>query len=261
MDTPGDYNGPREHAGIVSYLEKISGPASTELKTASEVRCCSCLSWTSEPTLCPSHACSAMQAAATHARSCCLAKLSAGSSKHRTSLNTVCRSYYCAGENNVNGAQNMALTVPEATRDGLALEFANLALPADARPWFQGFRALKGFSARAGRGVHHRPWSARRDASARRTWRGWARLTRARPSSPPSWPPPRRCARTLTARMCWTRRWCLRWVETLSCNPTFDCTHVLDAAPVPELGAAPAPRAARPCPVGTLQKGGCRRTA
>ncbi len=44
VDTPSDYNGPREHAGIVSYLEKISGPASTELKTASEVRFCSCLS-------------------------------------------------------------------------------------------------------------------------------------------------------------------------------------------------------------------------
>ena len=44
VDAPSDYNGPREQAGIVSYLEKISGPASAELKTAKEVRalepCC-----------------------------------------------------------------------------------------------------------------------------------------------------------------------------------------------------------------------------
>lgn len=44
MDAPSDYNGPREQAGIVSYLEKVSGPASAELKTAKEVRalepCC-----------------------------------------------------------------------------------------------------------------------------------------------------------------------------------------------------------------------------
>ena len=44
VDAPSDYNGPREAAGIVSYLEKVSGPASAELKTAEEVRtlnhCC-----------------------------------------------------------------------------------------------------------------------------------------------------------------------------------------------------------------------------
>ena len=44
VDAPSDYNGPREQAGIVSYLEKVSGPASAELKTAKEVRalepCC-----------------------------------------------------------------------------------------------------------------------------------------------------------------------------------------------------------------------------
>lgn len=38
VDAPSDYNGPREQAGIVSYLEKVSGPASAELKTAQEVR-------------------------------------------------------------------------------------------------------------------------------------------------------------------------------------------------------------------------------
>ncbi|KAK9835347.1 hypothetical protein WJX81_004050 [Elliptochloris bilobata] len=37
VDAPSDYNGPREAAGIVSYLEKVSGPASAELKTAKEV--------------------------------------------------------------------------------------------------------------------------------------------------------------------------------------------------------------------------------
>ena len=38
VDAPSDYNGPREQAGIVSYLEKVSGPASAELKSAKEVR-------------------------------------------------------------------------------------------------------------------------------------------------------------------------------------------------------------------------------
>ncbi len=37
VDAPADYNGPREAIGIVSYLEKIAGPASVELKTAKEV--------------------------------------------------------------------------------------------------------------------------------------------------------------------------------------------------------------------------------
>ncbi len=37
VDAPADYNGPREAVGIVSYLEKITGPASVELKTAKEV--------------------------------------------------------------------------------------------------------------------------------------------------------------------------------------------------------------------------------
>lgn len=37
VDAPADYNGPREAVGIVSYLEKIAGPASVELKTAKEV--------------------------------------------------------------------------------------------------------------------------------------------------------------------------------------------------------------------------------
>eukprot|EP01087_Luapelamoeba_hula_P010778 TRINITY_DN286_c0_g1_i1.p1 TRINITY_DN286_c0_g1~~TRINITY_DN286_c0_g1_i1.p1 ORF type:complete len:515 (-),score=118.35 TRINITY_DN286_c0_g1_i1:47-1591(-) len=35
--TPFEYNGPREAAGIVSYLEKQAGPSSKPLKTASEV--------------------------------------------------------------------------------------------------------------------------------------------------------------------------------------------------------------------------------
>lgn len=38
MDKPSDYGGPRDAAGIVSYIEKASGPASVELKTAEEVR-------------------------------------------------------------------------------------------------------------------------------------------------------------------------------------------------------------------------------
>lgn len=38
LDKPSDYQGPREAAGIVSYVEKASGPASKELKSAEEVR-------------------------------------------------------------------------------------------------------------------------------------------------------------------------------------------------------------------------------
>lgn len=38
LDKPGDYGGPRDGPGIVSYLEKVSGPPSKELKTKEEVR-------------------------------------------------------------------------------------------------------------------------------------------------------------------------------------------------------------------------------
>ncbi|EIE22882.1 protein disulfide isomerase [Coccomyxa subellipsoidea C-169] len=37
LDKPSDYAGPRDAAGIVSYLEKVSGPPSKELKTKEEV--------------------------------------------------------------------------------------------------------------------------------------------------------------------------------------------------------------------------------
>lgn len=37
LDKPADYGGPRDAAGIVSYLEKVSGPPSKELKTKEEV--------------------------------------------------------------------------------------------------------------------------------------------------------------------------------------------------------------------------------
>ncbi|CAL8464780.1 g4315 [Coccomyxa elongata] len=37
LDKPGDYGGPRDASGIVSYLEKVSGPPSKELKTKEEV--------------------------------------------------------------------------------------------------------------------------------------------------------------------------------------------------------------------------------
>lgn len=36
-DAPGEYKGPRDGAGIVSFLEKVNGPPSSELKTAEEV--------------------------------------------------------------------------------------------------------------------------------------------------------------------------------------------------------------------------------
>ena len=38
LDTPTEYNGPRDSAGIVSYLEKASGPPSAELKSLEDVR-------------------------------------------------------------------------------------------------------------------------------------------------------------------------------------------------------------------------------
>ncbi len=38
LDKPGDYGGPRDASGIVSYLEKVSGPPSKELKTKEEVQ-------------------------------------------------------------------------------------------------------------------------------------------------------------------------------------------------------------------------------
>jgi protein disulfide-isomerase A1 len=37
VDAPGEYKGPRDAAGIISYLNKVNGPPSTELKTADEV--------------------------------------------------------------------------------------------------------------------------------------------------------------------------------------------------------------------------------
>ena len=36
--SPSDYNGPREAAGIVSYVKKQSGPALVALKTEDEVK-------------------------------------------------------------------------------------------------------------------------------------------------------------------------------------------------------------------------------
>jgi protein disulfide-isomerase A1 len=36
-EAPADYKGPRDAAGIVSYLEKVSGPPSTELKSVADV--------------------------------------------------------------------------------------------------------------------------------------------------------------------------------------------------------------------------------
>lgn len=36
-EVSGDYNGPREAAGIVSHVKKLSGPASAEVKTAEEI--------------------------------------------------------------------------------------------------------------------------------------------------------------------------------------------------------------------------------
>ena len=36
-DAPGDYKGPRDSAGIVAHLEKVSGPPSTELKSVDDV--------------------------------------------------------------------------------------------------------------------------------------------------------------------------------------------------------------------------------
>ena len=36
-EAPAEYAGPRDAAGIVSYIEKASGPPSKELKTAAEV--------------------------------------------------------------------------------------------------------------------------------------------------------------------------------------------------------------------------------
>ncbi len=43
MDAPSDYNGPRDSAGIVSYIEKASGPPSVELKSLEDVRYPPCL--------------------------------------------------------------------------------------------------------------------------------------------------------------------------------------------------------------------------
>ena len=38
IDSPAEYGGPRDAAGIVTYIGKASGPPSKELKTAAEVR-------------------------------------------------------------------------------------------------------------------------------------------------------------------------------------------------------------------------------
>lgn len=40
LEAPSDYAGPRDAAGIVTYMEKASAPPSKELKSAEEVRCC-----------------------------------------------------------------------------------------------------------------------------------------------------------------------------------------------------------------------------
>ncbi len=55
MDKPSDYAGPRDAAGIVSYVEKAAGPPSKELRTTEEVctdslrsmrfGCRLCMSW------------------------------------------------------------------------------------------------------------------------------------------------------------------------------------------------------------------------
>lgn len=37
LETPGEYKGPRDSAGIVSYLNKVNGPPSTEVKTAADL--------------------------------------------------------------------------------------------------------------------------------------------------------------------------------------------------------------------------------